>query len=169
MQFWPLGGEDSPGEGHGNPLQYSCLGNPMDRGPWRATVHGVTKSQTWLKWLSTHTWVKIVEHVGTFLLVQWLRLCLPMRGESLILGREATIPHAWQPKNQDIKQKKYCNKFIKTLKNDPYQKSLLKKKCNTIKMLICTCVHVPELNFQAVDYISLCGFRKPVGPHYVIY
>ena len=35
----------SPGEGNGNPLQYSCLGNPMDRGAWWATVHGVTKSQ----------------------------------------------------------------------------------------------------------------------------
>ena len=33
----------SPGEGHGNPLQYSCLGNPMDRGIWRATVYRVTK------------------------------------------------------------------------------------------------------------------------------
>ena len=36
----------SPGEGHGNPLQYSCLENPMDKGAWWATVHGVTKSQT---------------------------------------------------------------------------------------------------------------------------
>ena len=34
----------SPGEGNGNPLQYSCLGNPMDRGAWRAIGHGVTKS-----------------------------------------------------------------------------------------------------------------------------
>ena len=33
----------SPGEGNGNPLQYSCLGNPMDRGAWRAIVHGVSK------------------------------------------------------------------------------------------------------------------------------
>ena len=33
----------SPGKGNGNPLQYSCLGNPMDRGAWRATVHGVTE------------------------------------------------------------------------------------------------------------------------------
>ena len=32
----------SPGEGNGNPLQYPCLGNPMDRGAWRATVHGFT-------------------------------------------------------------------------------------------------------------------------------
>ena len=36
----------SPGEGNGNPLQYSCLENPMDQGSWWATVHGVTESQT---------------------------------------------------------------------------------------------------------------------------
>ena len=36
----------SPGGGNGNPLQYSFLENPMDRGAWQATVHGVTKSQT---------------------------------------------------------------------------------------------------------------------------
>ena len=35
-----------PGVGNGNPLQYSCLGNSMDRGAWQATVHGVTKSRT---------------------------------------------------------------------------------------------------------------------------
>ena len=35
----------SPGEGNGNPLQYSCLENSMDRGAWQATVHGVAKSQ----------------------------------------------------------------------------------------------------------------------------
>ena len=38
--------ERSFGEGNGNPLQYSCLGNPTDRGAWRATVHGVTENQT---------------------------------------------------------------------------------------------------------------------------
>ena len=50
---WKAGGPSSipkwgrsPGEANGNPLQYSCLENPMDRGAWRATVHGVTKSQT---------------------------------------------------------------------------------------------------------------------------
>ena len=36
----------SPGEGNGNPLQFSCLENPMDRGAWWATVHRVAKSQT---------------------------------------------------------------------------------------------------------------------------
>ena len=42
----------SPGEGHGNLLQYSCLKNPMDRGAWRAIVHGAAKSWTQLKQLS---------------------------------------------------------------------------------------------------------------------
>ena len=42
----------SPGEGHGNPLQYSCLENPMDRRAWWAIIQGVSKSQTQLKWLT---------------------------------------------------------------------------------------------------------------------
>jgi len=44
----------SPGGGHDDPLQYSCLDNPRDRGAWRATVHGVAKSQTRLN-AHTHT------------------------------------------------------------------------------------------------------------------
>ena len=47
-----LGGEDPLEKEKANPLQYSCLENPKGRGTWRATVHGVTKSQTQL---STHT------------------------------------------------------------------------------------------------------------------
>ena len=48
-----LGWEDSLEEG--NPLQCCCLENPMDRGAWQAIVHGVSKSQTRLKRLSTHS------------------------------------------------------------------------------------------------------------------
>ena len=45
----------SPGGGHGNPLQYSCLENPMDRGAWQASVHRViAQNQTQLKWDNTH-------------------------------------------------------------------------------------------------------------------
>ena len=51
-----------PGEGNGNPLQYSCLGNPMERGAWRAAVHEVTKSQ--------HDWA-----------------CMPVHAHSLQSGR----------------------------------------------------------------------------------
>ena len=51
----------SPEGGHGNPLQYSCLENPMDRGAWRATVHGVSKSRTPL---SMHPQIWLVYGVG---------------------------------------------------------------------------------------------------------
>ena len=50
-----LGRGRSPGRGQGNPLQYSCLENPMDRGGWRAVVHRVTQSRTRLKWLSSNS------------------------------------------------------------------------------------------------------------------
>ena len=47
----------SPGEGNGNPLQYPCLENPLDRGAWWATVYGVTKSRTWLSDWTELNWV----------------------------------------------------------------------------------------------------------------
>ena len=52
----------SPGEGNGNPLQYSCLENLMDRGAWRATVHGVTKSRTWLSDFTFHFPLSFLPH-----------------------------------------------------------------------------------------------------------
>ena len=53
---WIPGSRRSPRGGHDSPLQYSCLENPMDRGAWRAAVHGVTKSQhTWSGWAHRHT------------------------------------------------------------------------------------------------------------------
>ena len=53
----------SPGEGNGNPLQYSCLENPMDRGAWYATVHGVAKSRTQLSDFHFH----FIKGTNTFL------------------------------------------------------------------------------------------------------
>ena len=68
---------------------------------------------------------------GTSLVVQWLRLCLPVKGvQVLIPGQGAKIPHASRPKNQNIKQKQYCNKFNKDFKNGPQPK---KKKTNKKK------------------------------------
>ena len=48
------GSRRSPGKGNGNPLEYSCLENPMDRGAWQAIVYGITKSLARLKKLSMH-------------------------------------------------------------------------------------------------------------------
>ena len=56
----------SPGGGHGNPIQYSCLENPMDRGAWRATAHRVTKSRTRLKLLSAHARTHTHTHTRIF-------------------------------------------------------------------------------------------------------
>ena len=53
----------SPGEGNGNSLQYPCLGNPMDRGPWEVTVQRVAKSQTQLSDL------KITGSLGKYLVI----------------------------------------------------------------------------------------------------
>ena len=56
----------SPGVGNGKPLQYSCLDNPVDRGVWQATVHGVAKSQAQLS-AYTHAHVHTHNHTeGTF-------------------------------------------------------------------------------------------------------
>ena len=60
----------SPGKGKGYPLHYSCLGNPMDRGAWWATVHGVTKSQAWLS--NKHTLrSRMLGHMAVLFLVFW--------------------------------------------------------------------------------------------------
>ena len=76
---------------HGNPLQYSYLGNPKDRGAWRAMVHRVAKSQTWLKWLNTHTHThthsrRKVREKPPLLRGQWLMekdwALVPQHGES---------------------------------------------------------------------------------------
>ena len=49
-----------PGEGNGNPFQCSCLGNPMDRGNWQATVHEITEELDTIWWLNTHTLLIVV-------------------------------------------------------------------------------------------------------------
>ena len=63
IRIQSLGQEDPPREGNGNPLQYSCLGNPMDRGAWRATVYGVAKS-----------WMQLsgFDFQPTYLLMSWV-------------------------------------------------------------------------------------------------
>ena len=58
------GWEDSPGVGCNNPLQYSCLENPMDRGAWRATAHGVAKNQTFTPAVRTQQRSRVQSLVG---------------------------------------------------------------------------------------------------------
>ena len=67
-----LGYGRSPGEGNGNPLQYSCLENPMDRGAWWATIHGATNSWTQLSdFHSLSSW-KIMGHIFPSHYILWI-------------------------------------------------------------------------------------------------
>ena len=66
---WIPGSGRSPGRGNGNPLQSSCLENPMDRGSWQAAVHRVAKSWTWLSlrtWHGQHLAVCFQDGISTF-------------------------------------------------------------------------------------------------------
>ena len=55
-----------PGGRHSNPLQYSFLENPMDRGTWQAAVHRIAKNQTWLKQLFIHTYTYFTLNISTY-------------------------------------------------------------------------------------------------------
>ena len=90
-----------PGGGNENPLQCSCLGNSMDRGAWRATVHGATKSQTQLS-MHTHGFLSalrectlpVVFRVSSALMTQALWLCHLCRGLPADL-EFCTLPSTW--------------------------------------------------------------------------
>ena len=77
----------SPGGGHGNPLQYSCLENPMDREARWATVHGVAESWTRLKRLSTHTSV----YLGMELLDPIVNLCLTFKETVKVFSKVSVL------------------------------------------------------------------------------
>ena len=104
--------ERSPGGGNSNPLQYSCLENPMDRGAWWAVVHGVTKGQPWPSdWAHVHAW-----KVGrvTFYLSNWIsKLLMPFVTLDLLgkkrKGKEGWYPERWS-KEECINPEDYCLK-----------------------------------------------------------
>lgn len=77
-------------------------------------------------WVSVFTALKWPG--GTSLAVQRFRLRLSAQGVASVPCRGAKIPHAWQPKTHNIKQKQYCSQFSKEFKNGPLPKILKKKK-----------------------------------------
>ena len=95
----------SPGGGNGNPLQYSCLKNPMDRGAWRATVHSVTKSQTWQSsWAHTQHTGPCLSLVSTTL---WsLTLTTDQAKLKIIMKTVSATGQIPQKKREDRKKRK---------------------------------------------------------------
>ena len=79
------------GEGNGNPLQYSCLENPVDRGAWWAAIYGVAQSRTRLKQFSMHTCIFIFIILFTYLCLAVLSLRCYMRSFSSCSDRGATL------------------------------------------------------------------------------
>ena len=67
----------SPGEGNGNPLQYSCLGNPIDREDWQAIVHGITQNQTQLSDYTKHQGKLLEGYMGN--LYCFCNFCLNLK------------------------------------------------------------------------------------------
>ena len=84
-----FGSGRSPGEGKGNPLQYSCLGNPTDRGAQWATVHGVAKSQTQLS-NQTHTHTHLHTHTYT---QDYFKSCINVQFSSVAQSCPTLRPH----------------------------------------------------------------------------
>ena len=101
-----LGWGRSPGERNGNPLQDSGLESPMDRGTWQATVHGVAKSRTWLKWLSTQENQKIEQRSSedskrshsdkVFTNLPWANILLPSYAWASLVAQMVKNPPAMQ-------------------------------------------------------------------------
>ena len=85
---WIPGLGRSPGEGNGYPLQFPCLENPMDRGAWKATVHGVAKSWTWPQQL---------EHASIDFIKWWLSSLWCTRHPYLTLLVSLMLPPLFWP------------------------------------------------------------------------
>ena len=90
--------------GHGNPLQYSCLENPMDRGAWQAIVHRVAKNLTWLKWVGTHVYLK------QYLCLRYVINCLPQKGTFKCTLDYAVTPSGKWRNDQILKASKIKSK-----------------------------------------------------------
>ena len=86
----------SPGGGNGNPLQYSCLGKPMDRGAWWATVHGSQRVRH--NWVTEHTHIHYSKscHMFQFILITVLPgVSMVFKGDGLVWTKWGRLERAW--------------------------------------------------------------------------
>ena len=122
----------NPMRRHGNQLQNSCLETPMDRGAWQAAVHGVAKSWTWLKQLSTHA--HTVKWLTSSICWEW--------GEELVL----------------IRAQRYCSVYPLRRNQDPAPRLLLPYFCiPSLPWLDCSNLLFQILKDDAVKVLhSIC-------------
>ena len=86
----------SPGEGNGNPLQYSCHNNPMDRGAWQATVHGVAKSPVRQDWVTEQACTVSQQRETQILSAGRTLICHRLKSP------QANIHHQWAHNQQSL-------------------------------------------------------------------
>ena len=109
----------SPGGGHSNPLQHSCLESPMDRGAWWATSHSVSKSWTWLKPLSTHAYIVVICNLHVYKL--YFYICVFMYTKNLVFIHHHTVDllylFQWRIRGEDtgIPRNHYCCRLVAKL------------------------------------------------------
>ena len=113
----------SSGEGYGNLLQYSCLENPMDRGAWWTTVHGVTKSRTWLSLDLFHPLSMFepesaitspLNHLKTSLTYSWIALLWEKKAFYMKAHSNKIKGRATGPRGHEIMFSEYFLAFRKT-------------------------------------------------------
>ena len=166
-----------PGGGHGNPLQHSCLENPMDWEAWWATVHRVPQSQTGLKWLSMHVrWRFSLLHpslpsaAAAKSLQSCPTLCHPIDGSSpgspvpgtlqaRILDWVAiSFSNAWKWK---VKVKSLSHvRLLVTPWTAAYQGPFFKFSCQLPQILL-----RQNINYRYKDTVSECAHRDKYAVH----
>ena len=109
----------SPGGGHSNPLQHSCLENPMDRGAWWATSHSVCKSWTWLKQLSMHAYIVILCNFHVYKLYLYIYILMYTKNLVSIHHHRVDLlyPFQWRIRGEDtgIPRNHYCRRLVAKL------------------------------------------------------
>ena len=116
----------SPGGGSGNPLQYSCLGEPMDRVAWQSTVHGIAKSWAWLSTQAQRQWT--AEHnffqKGPPVILSWLPLKIPPTTKTIFIALSVMniqCPPGRISWIEEISMLVFCT--VETLLNNCFSKS----------------------------------------------
>ena len=169
---WDTGLGRSPGGGHSNPLQYSHLENPVDRGAWRGMVHRVAESWTWLKQLSGDPWTHAHIYLNHFAVCQhWTIVQLKKQKSLKFLGANMdTRWRAWRPlgrhfrlkclqgSQEDVETETHLSLLLKTMKLD---------SLSMLVLAACLC-GLPWGHFSPADpaQSSLCpGWPSPGLQH----
>ena len=161
-----------PGEGNGIPLQYSCLENPKDRGAWWATVHGVTKSWTWLSNFTSSDWTTTALSKWLPRQHQWQRLACQCRRHKRCeftpwIGK-SPWRRAWQPTPVSLPGESHGQRSLAGYSPQGHKDSNwsnlahthIAQRTSQVELVIKT--HLPMQEMKETQVQSL-GWEDPLG------